>query len=78
MGNPFEKTMETINELAKPGLKFIEASDSEFAPLSAALLRSRVEHFEDLASMNLSPGLASSFIVSIVFSKGFPMAYPFL
>ena len=50
MGKPFEKTMEMVNGMAKPGLQFLEASDDEFAPLSLALLRARVEHFDDLAA----------------------------
>ena len=50
MGEPFGKTMEIINGVAKPGLQFLESSDNEFTQLSAKGLGCRVEHFDDLAT----------------------------
>jgi benzoyl-CoA reductase subunit B len=88
MGKPFEKTMELVNELAKPGLKFIEASDDEFAPLSAALLRSRVQNFEDLAravtdhnkkvalfEFGLTPQLFYAFDCVPLLMESYPMVF---
>jgi benzoyl-CoA reductase/2-hydroxyglutaryl-CoA dehydratase subunit BcrC/BadD/HgdB len=50
MGKPFEKTMEVVDGILKPGLQMLEESESQFAPLNAAMLRARIQHFEDLTA----------------------------
>jgi len=55
MHQPFEKTMDLVNGLIKPGIQFLKASDREFAPLQVAVIESQVALFEDLAQAASDP-----------------------
>ena len=55
MNQPFEKTMELVNGLAKPGIQLLKASDNEFAPLQVAGIENQVARFEDLAAAVADP-----------------------
>jgi benzoyl-CoA reductase subunit B len=49
MGQPFERTMELVNGLIKPGAQLLQASQDEVARLQGATLGNIVERFEDIA-----------------------------
>jgi len=50
MEKPLKKTMEVLDGLFRPSLQLMEASDHELAPLRAAMLRNRIDRYDDLVA----------------------------
>ena len=54
MGAPFERTMAVVNDLLKPMSQILLESPlppyEEYAPLSSAMVKNMIEHYEDIAA----------------------------
>lgn len=55
MGKPFERTMEMINGVAKPGLELLRASDDADWKLTALMLDGRIKRLEDVCNAAADP-----------------------
>ncbi|MCP4752537.1 MAG: 2-hydroxyacyl-CoA dehydratase [Proteobacteria bacterium] len=88
MGEPFEKTMNIVDNMLKPGIELYKVSDEEFAHLQVSTLDSFVKRYEDVAEamadenrmvalyeFGLTPQLFYAFDCAPLCLETYPMFY---